>query len=64
MGAMIDFAIVGEPKSGTTALAEFLSSHPEICMSVPKEPAYFATDLIAESDRFTSVLEALQRGGG
>ena len=52
MGAMIDFAIVGEPKSGTTALAEFLSGHPEICMSVPKEPAYFATDLMGESDRF------------
>ena len=52
MGAMIDFAIVGEPKSGTTALAEFLSGHPEICMSVPKEPAYFATDLIGESDGF------------
>ena len=52
MGAMIDFAIVGEPKSGTTALAEFLSGHPGICMSVPKEPAYFATDLMGESDRF------------
>ncbi len=52
MSASVDFAIVGEPKSGTTALAEFLSGHPEICMSVPKEPAYFATDLRAESDRF------------
>ena len=52
MGAVIDFAIVGEPKSGTTALAEFLGAHPAICMSVPKEPAYFATDLMAESDRF------------
>jgi hypothetical protein len=50
--AMIDFAIVGEPKSGTTALAEFLGGHPGICMSVPKEPAYFATDLREESDRF------------
>lgn len=47
---MIDFAIVGQPKSGTTALAEFLGAHPEICMSFPKEPVYFATDLIEESD--------------
>jgi hypothetical protein len=47
---MIDFAIVGQPKSGTTALAEFLGRHPQICMSFPKEPVYFATDLIEESD--------------
>jgi hypothetical protein len=47
---MIDFAIVGQPKSGTTALAEFLRGHPQICMSFPKEPVYFATDLIEESD--------------
>jgi hypothetical protein len=49
---MVDFAIVGQPKSGTTALAEFLARQPQICISVPKEPAYFATDLIEESDRF------------
>jgi Sulfotransferase family len=49
---MIDFAIVGQAKSGTTALAAFLGEHPEICMSVPKEPAYFATDLMDESDAF------------
>jgi hypothetical protein len=49
---MIDFAIVGQPKSGTTALAHFLGQHPQICMSVPKEPHYFATDLIEESDAF------------
>lgn len=46
----IDFAIVGNPKSGTTALAHFLSQHPEVCMSKPKEPNYFATDHIQESD--------------
>jgi hypothetical protein len=49
---MIDFAIVGQPKSGTTALATFLGQHPQICMSIPKEPHYFATDLIEESDAF------------
>lgn len=49
---MIDFAIVGQPKSGTTALAQFLAQHPQICMSFPKEPAYFATDLMQESDAF------------
>jgi Sulfotransferase domain len=49
---MIDFTIVGQPKSGTTALAQFLGQHPQICMSFPKEPVYFATDLIQESDAF------------
>lgn len=49
---MIDFAIVGQPKSGTTALAKFLAEHPQICMSFPKEPLYFATDLMEESDAF------------
>lgn len=49
---MIDFAIVGQPKSGTSALAEFLGSHPQVCMSVPKEPGYFATDFVEESDAF------------
>ena len=39
-------------KAGTTALADFLDQHPEICLSVPKEPAYFASDLMQESDTF------------
>lgn len=33
-------------------MADFLNQHPGICMSQPKEPGYFATDLIAESDDF------------
>ena len=37
--------IVGAPKSGTTALAQYLSEHPEIFISTPKEPHYFAYDL-------------------
>jgi hypothetical protein len=49
---LIAFAIVGQPKSGTSALADFLGQHPEICMSVPKEPTYFATDVFQESDAF------------
>lgn len=49
---IVDFVIAGQPKSGTTALAQFLSEHPQICISYPKEPHYFATDTIAESDKF------------
>lgn len=48
----VDFFIVGFMKSGTTALASFLSQHPDICISVPKEPGYFATDFMEESDNF------------
>ncbi len=36
-----DFFILGAPKSGTTALAETLDSHPSLTMSKPKEPHFF-----------------------
>lgn len=39
-----NFFIVGAPKCGTTALAEYLSTHPNIYMSPIKEPHYFAAD--------------------
>lgn len=48
----VGFFIVGQPKSGTTALAKFLSQHPDIGMSEPKEPGYFDTDFRRESDKF------------
>lgn len=37
--------IVGAPKCGTTALSEYLKAHPQVMMSVPKEPYFFADDL-------------------
>lgn len=48
----VDFFIVGQPKSGTTALAYFLSQHPAISMAYPKEPEFFARDFWKESDRY------------
>lgn len=42
---MPNFFIVGAPKCGTTALSEFLRTHPQVFMSIPKEPHYFALDL-------------------
>jgi hypothetical protein len=39
-----NFFIVGAPKCGTTAMSEYLRSHPAIFMSIPKEPSYFAED--------------------
>lgn len=41
--------IVGAPRCGTTALAEYLRGHPEVCFSTPKEPHFFIRyDLRAE----------------
>lgn len=37
--------IIGAPKSGTTAMCEYLHTHPDIFVSSPKEPHYFSTDL-------------------
>ncbi len=40
-----NFFIIGAPKCGTTALSAYLHSHPQIFISAPKEPHFFATDL-------------------
>lgn len=40
-----NFFIVGAPKCGTTALCEYLREHPQIFISDPKEPHYFAEDM-------------------
>jgi len=40
----VDFFIVGAPKSGTTALYSYLSTHPAIFLPEHKEPSYFAFD--------------------
>jgi hypothetical protein len=39
-----DLYLVGAPKAGTTTIARWLSRHPEVYWSVPKEPYYWATD--------------------
>lgn len=44
--------IVGQPKSGTTALHAFLAKQPGAWMCMPKEPHFFCTDLHEASDRF------------
>jgi hypothetical protein len=40
-----NFFIVGAPKSATTSMHYYLRKHPEIFMSIPKEPFYFGSDL-------------------
>lgn len=39
-----DFIIIGAAKAGTTSLYRYLTRHPNIFMSEPKEPTYFARD--------------------
>ena len=40
-----NFFILGAPKCGTTSLAAYLSEHPQICMSIPKETFFFCDDV-------------------
>lgn len=40
-----NFFIVGAPKSGTTALSKYLSEHPNVFITTPKEPNYFSDDM-------------------
>lgn len=39
-----DFIIIGAAKSGTTTLYQYLCRHPQVYMSTPKEPEFFARD--------------------
>ena len=41
-----NFFIVGAPKSGTTAISEYLRRHKKIFLSWPKEPHFFAEDFV------------------
>jgi len=48
----VDFFIVGEQKSGTTSMYYYLQQHPQVSMSATKEPCFFCTDFIEESNNF------------
>lgn len=41
-----NFIIVGAPKAGTTSLYHYLSGHPQVFMSTPKEVNYFSHEEI------------------
>ncbi|OQK17902.1 hypothetical protein AU255_08585 [Methyloprofundus sedimenti] len=43
-----NFIIVGAPKAGTTSLYHYLSEHPQVFMSEPKEVNFFSKDEIEE----------------
>jgi len=41
---VLDFAIIGAPRAGTTSLFEWLDAHPEVHGSSPKETYFFMDD--------------------
>ncbi len=50
-GALPTFIVIGAMKSGTSSLHRYLDAHPDIFMSAPKEPRYFADGPGANFDR-------------
>lgn len=62
-----NFFIIGAPKCGTTALAEYLRAHPNILLSDPKEPHFFASDFdghrpVRTFDAYLSLFEGAKSG--
>jgi Sulfotransferase domain len=48
-GPRPNFFLVGAPKSGTTALFEYLELHPQVFVPIEKEPHFFAPDMYAHT---------------
>src|SRR4051794_37182405 len=57
-----DFAIVGAPKCGTTALYSYLDGHPGIAMSRSKEPVFWSRDLATPEPLSRADYDALWNG--
>jgi hypothetical protein len=47
--------LVGPPKCGTTAVSEYLRSHPDIYFSDPKEPNFFCPDVRQQTRPFRTL---------
>jgi hypothetical protein len=60
MTPLVDVMLIGAQKSGTTSLAQQLGSHPGLCLSAEKEPAYFNTceDWRAGLDQYHALFAA------
>src|SRR5438874_10569218 len=39
-----NFLIIGSAKCGTTSLYSYLQQHPQVFMSIPKEPTFFGNE--------------------
>lgn len=49
--ALPNLFVIGAPKCGTTSLHHYLDQHPQIAMSVVKEPKYFLADGVRPAHR-------------
>jgi sulfotransferase family protein len=50
--------VIGAPRSGTTSLYEYLSTHPDVFMSPVKEPEFFSgSSRHADLDRYLALFE-------
>jgi len=59
------FIIAGAPKCGTTALYEYLQTHPQVFVTDPKEPHFYAEDLGDHREIFSRrEYQALFAGAG
>ena len=60
-----DFFIVGAPKAGTTAMYEYLRTHPDLYLPERKELRFFGSDLdIRDRQPLTArAIPRLLRGG-
>lgn len=63
-----NFLVIGAQKSGSTSLYEYLKQHPDIFMSDPKEPEFFADDKLFSKglklyERFFSGYQGQKRIG-
>lgn len=60
-----NFFIVGMPRSGTTSLYLYLKQHPQVFLSILKEPHYFGSDLplldsyVKDYDGYMSLFEGV-----
>ena len=59
--------VVGAPKCGTSAMCDYLSQHPDVFMSKPKEPHYFVgsempgkAGVFAEAERYAQVFNGVE----
>jgi len=53
-----NFIIVGAPKAGTTSLYHYLTEHPQVFMSDPKEVNYFSREESEAQELYYDVLKA------
>lgn len=57
---MVDFLIIGTPKSGTTALQNYLSKHPEIFITDYKELHFFGSEFKTKHTGYSKSLTAFE----